>query len=200
MANLTRQQIQTEINNEVVSNNSRGITAELLNKIYTDINDSTINKLSDGTTLGLYEFSVSNNYNLNQCVVFNKQIYKANTNVSAGTFSFGQWDLVSPEKKCVINLIGNTNNPPTIYTKFNNLTSTPPTATRTSLGKYVISFPTNVFNGTFSVDFGAWDDAVYLPTHPIALNATGNSFNLLVYSWEYQLVDIFKGYLTITQY
>jgi hypothetical protein len=200
MAQKTRTQIQTEISNTVVSNNDRGITAQILNDVFTDLNDSTINQLTDGTTLGLYQFNVSTNYNLNQCVVYNNQIYKANQNVTAGTFSSNQWNLVTTERKCVLNIIGNTNNPPTIYVKFDNLFGVTPTATRNAEGNYTLIFNSNVFNNNFSINFGAWDNAIYLPTHPVGLSAIGNSCNLLVYDWEYQLVDIFKGYMTITQY
>jgi hypothetical protein len=196
----TRTQIQTEINNEVVSNNDRGITALMLNNIFTDINDSAINKFSDTFNLGLYEFNISENYNLNQCVVYDRQIWKANTNVNAGTFSYNQWDVIQNETKCVFNFIGNTSSTPTIYRRFDNLFLAQPSITRSSTGQYNITFNTNVFNGTYSIDFGAWDDGVYLPTHPIAININTNSMDLIVYNHQYDLIDLFRGYLTITQY
>ena len=201
MANKTRTQIQTEINNEVVSNNDRGITAQILNTIFTDINDSAVNTLTDGSTFGLYEYNVARTYNLNQGVIYQKQIYQANQYVSGGTFSSSQWDLVSKEKKCVINLIGNTNNDPTVYVRFNNLFTTNPTAYRQSLGEFVITCPTNVFSGTYSIEYSSWDNASTLPTFPLSQNVSGNTMTIFV--WNYNIsakVDLFKGYLTITQY
>jgi hypothetical protein len=206
MAQKTRGQIQTEINNEVVSNNDRGITAQMLNTIFTDLNDSSINTLSDGSTFGLYQFDVSKNYNLNQGVIYNNQIYKANQAVSAGTFSVPQWDLVTREKKCVLNLIGNTNNNPTVYQRFNNLFTTTPTVTRLSQGVFQVVCPTNVFGGTsqFAIQYESWDNSQGLPAFPVSQNvpigSPGNTFEIVVWNYTIALTDLYKGYLTITQY
>lgn len=201
MAQKTRGQIQTEINNEVVTNNDRGITAQILNTIFTDLNDSSINTLTDGSTFGLYQFDVSKNYNLNQGVIYNNEIYKANQLVVAGTFSTAQWDLVTREKKCVLNLIGNTNNDPTVYTRFNNLFTTNPTAYRQSLGEFVVTCPTNVFNATYSIEYASWDNASGRPAFPVSQNVSGNTMTIIVWNYDNgSQRDLFKGYLTITQY
>lgn len=202
MAQKTRTQIQTEINNEVVSNNDRGITAQILNTIFTDINDSAVNSLTDGASFGLYEFSAAQTYNLNQAVIYQNQIYKANQYITGGTFSTAAWDLVSREKKCVINLIGNTNNDPTVYTRFNNLFTTNPTAYRQSLGVFVITFPTSIFNtSSYTIEYTSWDNAQGKAAFPISQNVSGNTMEIVV--WNYDSAtqrDLFKGYLTITQY
>lgn len=205
MAQKTRTQIQTEINAEIVSNNDRGITADMLNTVFTDINDSTINSLTDGTTLGLYQFDISKSYNLNQAVIFNNQIYKANQNVTAGTFSSVQWNIVG-ERKCVLNLIGNTSNNPTVYSRFDNLFSTTPTVTRLSTGVFQVACPTSVFGGTnsFSIEYGGWDNSTGLPAFPISQNvpigSPGNNFEIVTYNYNFTLTDLFKGYLIITKY
>lgn len=200
MSLKTRSQIQTEINNEIVTNNDRGITADILNTIFTDLNDSAYNKLTDNTNLGLYSFDVSKSYNLNQCVVYNNQIYKANQIINPGTFSSNQWNIVTNEKKCVLNVIGNTNNAPTIYVKYDNLFGVTPSVSRNAIGNYDFIFNNNVFSTTYSISFESWNDANYLPTFPVSISPSGNTMNVLVYNYFFNLVDIYKGYIIIKQY
>jgi len=200
MAQKTRTQIQTEITNEVVSNNDRGITAQILNTIFTDLNDSTINTLTDATNFGLYEFDISKSYNLNQATIYNKQLYKATQNISPGTFSVNQWELVNTEKKWVVNLIGNTNNNPTAYTRSNTLFTGTATVVRIGLGVFRITLPVGVFNNQFSLEFTSWDNAQDFPAFPISQNVGGNIMEYTVLDYDYTPTDLYKGYLTITQY
>lgn len=199
MAQKNRIQIQNQINNDIVSNNSRLITAPIVNAILNDINDSSVNTLSDNTSLGLYQFSVSRNYSLNECVVYNNNIYKANTSISAGTFSNNQWDIIG-KQELVIQLDGTSNNAPTISTKYNTIPNVTPSCIRTSIGQFQLSLNTNVFSSTYSFTLDGFYNKTNLPIFPISTGQSSNTFTFVVYDINYSLTDVYQGYITITKY
>lgn len=90
----SRPQIASEINSNIYTNNQQAITAVVMNQILNDINDSTFNQLTDGSTFGLLQFSSGSSYVSGQGVLYNGFLYQANTNISPGAFNSAQWNLI----------------------------------------------------------------------------------------------------------
>lgn len=155
----TRNQIQNEIDTKIVSNNSRAITAVELNGIFSDINDSTINQLSDASTFGLFEFNVSQTYQVNQCCVYNKKLYKANTQVLPGSFNPNQWVLQKDIKTFCAKLVGNLNDVPTMTVLKDDIFGSYPPFTFLGNGFYMFEYVNEVF-GTSSVYSVRFDNTI----------------------------------------
>jgi hypothetical protein len=153
MAIKTRTQIQTEIDNQIVSNNDRSITADIVNNIFNDINDSSINQLSDGSNFGLFEYDITKTYQIGQCVVYQNQLYKTNVLVTGGSFVKSNWTLQSP-KIWSARLTGVNGSIPTILVVRDDLFGvSQPFLTYTSAGLVRFEYNQDVFSGTYSVSF-----------------------------------------------
>ena len=149
----TRGQIQTEINSEIVANNDRDITADIINSIFTDINDSNINQLSDSSKFGLFNYDITQTYQIGQCVVYNNQLYKANVLVAGGSFNVSNWTLQSP-KVWTAKLTGVNGGIPTIQIIKDDLFfGNQPFLTYTSTGLVRFEYNQEVFGGTYSTSF-----------------------------------------------
>jgi len=153
MAQKTRSQIQTEIDNQVTSNNDRGITGDILNNIFSDINDSNINQLSDSSTFGLFEYDITQTYQIGQCVVYQNQLYKANVLVEGGSFVKSNWTLQAP-KMWRAKLTGVSGSIPTIQIVRDDLFgASQPFLTYKSVGLITFEYNQAVFSGTYAVSF-----------------------------------------------
>lgn len=154
MAQKTRGQIQTEIDNQIVSNNDRTITGDVLNNIFNDINDSNINQLSDSSKFGLFEYDITQTYQIGQCAVYQNQLYKANVLVEGGSFDRTKWTLQSPVKIWKAKLTGVNGSIPTIQVIKDDLFfASQPFLTYKSAGLITFEYNQEVFGGTYSVSF-----------------------------------------------
>ena len=93
MATQSRVGLQTDINTDLADNTTADISPADTRLILTDINDSTVNKLSDTDLIGWYEFSATKNYYNGELVIYSNNLYKFNQNHSAGAWNTAHADL-----------------------------------------------------------------------------------------------------------
>jgi len=95
MSQYSKSSLATEINNKVYENVNEAITATNLNQVLQDLNDSAVNIITNTNLLGLKEFDTTRSYVVGDCAVRNDILYQAIVNISPGTFSIGNWQIVN---------------------------------------------------------------------------------------------------------
>lgn len=93
MASQSRIGLQTDINADIADNTTADITPADVRAILTDLNDSTVNKLTDTNLIGWYEFDATKNYYTNELVFYSNNLYKFNQNHSSGVWNASHADL-----------------------------------------------------------------------------------------------------------
>lgn len=202
MSQKSRNQIEVEINAEIISNNERLVTAEILNGILSDINDSTINKLSDSSSFGLFEYDTSQTYTVGQCVVWSNQLWKANVLVEGGSFDKTKWILQSPTKEWKVKLTGQDGSLPTINIIKDDLFGiNQPNFTRLGTGSVVLDYSQDVFSGTYSVSFDGTTQRDYaFPSFAMSTEIDSVTNNISFTDINGTLSDSVVTYYTLTIY
>lgn len=99
MAIKTITTLKTDVNSNITTNGARDITAAIHNALLQDILDSCVNRISDVSILGLYDFSSSQTYLEGQAVIYDdgsgNKIYRANTDNGPAAFNASEWDDIS---------------------------------------------------------------------------------------------------------
>ncbi len=93
MATQSRVGLQTDITTDLADNTTADISPADVRLILTDINDSTVNKLTDTNLIGYYEFDATKNYYTNELVIYSNNLYKFNQNHTAAAWNTAHVDL-----------------------------------------------------------------------------------------------------------
>jgi hypothetical protein len=90
--------LKTDTNSTITTNGARAITGALHNALLQDILDSCVNRISDVSILGLFDFSSSQTYKEGQAVIYNDgggdQIYRANKDNGPAAFNALDFDAL----------------------------------------------------------------------------------------------------------
>lgn len=93
MASQSRTGLQTDINADIADNTTADISPADVRGILTDLNDSTVNKLTDTNLIGWYEFDATRNYANGELVIYSNNLYKFNQAHTAGAWNATHADL-----------------------------------------------------------------------------------------------------------
>lgn len=106
MAVLTKAQIQTLIDTNLLDNTTGDISPLDLRDVCEALNDSFFNLITNQDAAGLAEYDITLSYKIDQCVVKDGDIYQADVQTTIGAFNGAEWTLISAFSESTSGLAG----------------------------------------------------------------------------------------------